>query len=60
MQEAGVNDLVEIRVGEARTVLEAMQGKDLTPVMWIRNNFYSDPVFQIILNPFAYLYPVPD
>jgi hypothetical protein len=26
MQEAGLADLVEIRVGEARTVLESMQG----------------------------------
>jgi hypothetical protein len=26
MQEAGLADLVEIRVGEARTVLELMQG----------------------------------
>ncbi len=26
MQEAGLADLVEIRVGDARTVLESMQG----------------------------------
>jgi hypothetical protein len=26
MQEAGLADLVEIRVGEARTVLESMKG----------------------------------
>jgi hypothetical protein len=29
MQEAGLADLVEIRVGEARTVLESMQGTSL-------------------------------
>jgi hypothetical protein len=29
MQEAGLKDLVEMRVGEARTVLESMQGTSL-------------------------------
>jgi hypothetical protein len=29
MQEAGLADFVEIRVGEARTVLESMQGTSL-------------------------------
>jgi hypothetical protein len=29
MQEAGLADLVEMRVGEARTVLESMQGTSL-------------------------------